>query len=462
MEKDIVNIINDQNEFFNKRKTYSYSYRLSKLKKLKNAIVKYEQEIHDALKKDLNKNPYESYMVETGFILHEISTAIKNLKKWMKPKRVPTPLMLFPSMSYLNNEPLGKVLIIGPWNYPFHLVLIPFVGAIAAGNTCIIKPSEISVNSSIVIEKIIKEAFSSFEATVINGGVKETQILLNHKFDHIFFTGSTSVGKIIAEKAAKFLTPVTLELGGKCPCIVLGKNDVNLVAKRIIWGKFLNAGQTCISPDYILVEDSLKDALVEKLIYYINKFFGENENESPFYGRIVNEKNFNRLKGLFSKEKIIYGGKTSEGDRFISPTIIEADNSSEIMKEEIFGPIIPILKIKNLEDCLEIINSRPSPLAVYLYSKEKKIHQKIIGRTNSGAVCINDNGVQLGVSKLPFGGMGESGLGRYHGKASFDIFSNKKSIVKRFQFLDFIIAPARYVPYFKDISIIRWVWKLFG
>ena len=462
METEILNLIDLQRKFFESYGTYSYSYRIKKLKQLKDVIIKYESDIHDALRSDLNKAPYESYMSETGIILHELSSAIKKLKKWMKPRLVSTPLMLFPSLSSVSSEPLGQVLVIGPWNYPFHLIFVPLIGAIAAGNTCIIKPSEISEQSSLVIEKMIKEAFLPSEVAVVNGGVNETKILLNQKFSHIFFTGSTNVGKIIAEKAAKFLTPVTLELGGKCPCIVFGKNNIDLAAKRIVWGKFLNVGQTCVAPDYILVEESLRDALLDRLIFYIKKSFGEEEQKGDSYGRIINSNNFNRIKNLFEKEKVIFGGKCIEEELFISPTIVETESHSDIMNEEIFGPIIPLMKVKKIEECFEIINSKPNPLAVYLYSRDKTIQDKVLNETTSGALCFNDNAVQLGVSSLPFGGVGESGLGRYHGKTSFDIFSNKRSVVKRFQFLDFIQAPFRYIPYFKNLSVIRWVFKIFG
>ena len=377
MKDEILQLMDKQRDYFKSHKTYSFQVRLKKLQKLKNAIEKNETLIRDALREDLNKAPYESYMAETGIIIHEITKGIKKLKKWMKPERVSTPLMLFPSMSSIVSEPVGQVLIIGPWNYPFHLIFIPLVGAIAAGNTVIIKPSEISVKSGEAIKKIIEESFSPEDIAVLNGGVEVTQFILDQKFNHIFFTGSTAVGKIIAEKAASFLTPVTLELGGKCPCVVFGENNIDLAAKRIVWGKFLNTGQTCVAPDYVLVESSIKKALIDKMTYYIEKFYGKDPSQSDFYGRIINEKNFKRIKSLFSKDEVLYGGHSEEKARFISPTLIKASMTSKIMSEEIFGPILPILEVKDFEECLTNINSMSKPLAVYLFSKDTSLHNKI-------------------------------------------------------------------------------------
>jgi len=462
MENEILQIIEKQKKLFHSKKTYPYESRLKKLKNLKKAIVKNETLIGEALKDDLKKSPYQSYLAETGYIIHEITKGIKRLKKWMKPIRVSTPIMLFPSVSSIVSEPVGQVLIIGPWNYPFHLIFIPLVGAIAAGNTVIVKPSEVSIKSAEVIKKIIEETFTAEEVAVINGGVEVTQTLLDQKFNHIFFTGSTSVGRVIAEKAARFLTPVTLELGGKCPCVVFGKNNIDLAAKRIAWGKYLNTGQTCVAPDYILVEKSIKDDLVGRVIHYIKEFYGRDPATSEFYGKIINKKNFQRILSLFSEEKVLYGGESDEKSLFISPTIVEANTSSKIMSEEIFGPILPILEVDSFDECISIINSLPKPLAVYLFSKNSHLREKIQNDTQSGSICFNDNAIQLASSDLPFGGFGESGVNRYHGRSSFDIFSNKKSIVRRFQLLDWVNAPFRYAPDFKNLSIVRWVWKLFG
>ena len=462
MESEILKLLEKQKQFFESKQTYSYEFRLKKLKDLKKAIIKNETLIGEALNEDLKKSPYQSYLAETGYIIHEITKGIKRLKKWMKPIRISTPIMLFPSVSSIVSEPVGQVLIIGPWNYPFHLIFIPLVGAIAAGNTVIVKPSEVSLKSADVIKKIIEDTFNSEEIAVINGGVEVTQVLLDQKFNHIFFTGSTSVGRIVAEKAARFLTPVTLELGGKCPCVVFGKNNIDLAAKRIVWGKYLNTGQTCVAPDYVLVEKSAKEVLVERIIHYIEKFYGKNPASSEFYGRIINNKNFQRIINLFSEEKILYGGERDEESLYISPTIVEANRSSKVMSEEIFGPVLPILEVESFEECVSIVNSLPKPLAVYLFSKNKKLREKIQNNTQSGSICFNDNAIQLASSDLPFGGFGESGVNRYHGRSSFDTFSNKKSIVRRFQFLDWVNAPFRYAPDFKNLAIVRWVWKLFG
>ncbi|MEC8624904.1 MAG: aldehyde dehydrogenase family protein [Bdellovibrionota bacterium] len=462
MEDEILQIIEKQKKFFDSKQTYPYEARLKKLKNLKEAVVRNETLIGEALNEDLKKSPYQSYLAETGYIIHEITKGIKRLKKWMRPVRISTPIMLFPSVSSIVSEPVGQVLIIGPWNYPFHLIFIPLVGAIAAGNTVIVKPSEVSSRSAEVIKKIIEETFKIEEIAVINGGVEVTQFILEQKFNHIFFTGSTSVGRIVAEKAAKFLTPVTLELGGKCPCVIFGENDIDLTAKRIVWGKYLNTGQTCVAPDYILVEKNIKKKLIDRIIHYIEEFYGKDPAVSEFYGKIINKRNFQRIMNLFSEEEILYGGKSNEDALYISPTIVEANTSSKVMSEEIFGPILPILEVESFEDCISIINSLPKPLAVYLFSKNSHLRQRIQSDTQSGSICFNDNAIQLASSDLPFGGFGESGVNRYHGRTSFDTFSNKKSIVRRFQLLDWVNAPFRYAPDFKNLSIVRWVWRLFG
>ena len=450
-------LIEEQRKHFSTGKTKSLDYRLDQLKKLRQAILERESLIVAALNQDLRKPELDSYITEIRVSIQEIDYALKHLKKWAKPRRVKTSLETFPSVAQIYPDPLGIVLIISPWNYPFALAISPLIGAIAAGNCAVIKPSESTPTVSQVIAEIIQQTFSTTEIAVVEGDATVSQQLLAEKFDHIFFTGGTKIGQLVMEAAAKNLTPVTLELGGKSPCIVDTEIDLEETAKRIAWGKFLNAGQTCIAPDYLLVDKSIKEALITKLQECIVKFYGTNPQTSPDYCRIVNERQFNRLQALLKDGDIITGGQTDLEEKYIAPTLItNVSLESELMQEEIFGPILPILDYSNLEDVIAFINQRPKPLALYLFSNNKSKQERILEATSSGGVCINDTIFQVGVIDLPFGGVGPSGMGAYHGKATFDTFSHYKSVLKKsFRFE----LNVRYPPYGNKIN---WIKRLLG
>ena len=447
----ITNLLNKQRQFFATGKTKNIDFRIEQLKRLKQAVLDYQKKIFAAVQADLNRAEFEAYF-ELAFF-PEINDGIKKLKSWAKPRRVSTPIEQFPAGAKIYQEPLGIVLIIGAWNYPFQLVIYPLLGAIAAGNCAIIKPSEIAVNTSEVIVDLITHTFNSSYIATITGGVETSQQLLAEKFNHIFFTGGTRVGKIVMEAAAKNLTPVTLELGGKSPCIVDDNIQLEYTAKRITWGKFLNAGQTCVAPDYLLVNRSIKSDLLEKIKQSIYKFYGENPANSPDYGRIINEKQFNRLNDLLKEGKIVVGAETKPEELYISPTVIDGINwNSGIMEEEIFGPILPILEYENLDEAIALVNSFPKPLSLYFFSRNKQKQKQILRETSSGNVCINDTVMQVGVRSLPFGGVGNSGIGSYHGKATFDTFSHYKSVLNKGLWFD---LKFRYAPYKNKVDLIR-------
>ncbi len=444
---------------FSKTNPYpSHSQRVSTLKELKKLILKNDDLLKEALLKDLGKTDYEAYVSEIMFIIKEIDISLKYLKKWMKPRRVKTPLLFLPASSKRAPIPLGLVLIIGPWNYPFNLLAAPLIGSIAAGNTTIIKSSELAPHMSKVVAKIVHELNSPF-VQVIEGGVSETTQLLKKKFDHIFFTGSTRVGQIIMEAASKHLTPCTLELGGKSPTIVWGEQDLEIVASRIIWGKLINCGQTCIAPDYIIVQDSLKAKLIEKLKKKITDFYSSTPLESPDYGKIINERNFTRLTAFLNKDEIIFGGETNKEKLKISPTLLESKLDSPIMQSEIFGPILPIITIKELHEIDKIIAHNPDPLTVYLFTRQESLVDYIQQNIKSGSLCVNDTIIQITNSHLPFGGIGNSGTGSYHGTHSFDNFSHFKSVIKRKQMLDLTL---RYPPYKNKLKPTLKLLKWFG
>lgn len=423
------NIVDNQKNYFKTGITKNISFRKEQLLKLRSALIEFEDEIYLALKKDLNKSKTEAYFSEIGFCLKELNDCIKNIDKWTSIKKVKSNKLIFPiSKAYIKREPLGTVLIISPWNYPVNLTISPLIGAIAAGNTVVIKPSEYSKNTSIVLDKMFSKYFDKNYIKLVKGGKKENQLLLKQKFDYIFFTGSTTVGKIVMNMASNNLTPVTLELGGKCPVVVDSNCDLEKTAKRIVYGKFINCGQTCVAPDYILVDKKMKDSLVSKLKEKIIDFFGENQEKSLDYGRIINEKHFIRLKNYLKNTNILFGGKINQKKLFFSPTIIDNCEKSIIMKEEIFGPILPIIEYNNLDDAINFINDKPSPLAVYIFSKNNDFVGHILNNTKSGGACINDCVVQMANNELPFGGVGFSGFGRYHGGESVKTFSNEKSV----------------------------------
>ncbi len=443
----IQEIIEKQREFFNRGETVSYNFRKNALIKLKSTILKYENEIKDALLKDLGKSSTESYMCEIGMVLSELSYAIKHLKSWLKKKRVRTPLAQFHSKSFIVSEPLGVVLVMSPWNYPFMLALDPVVGAISAGNCVVVKPASYAKNTSLIIKKILSECFDEEYVAVVLGGREENTALLEQKFDYIFFTGSVGVGKTVAEKASKNLTPVTLELGGKSPCVIDETADLKVAAKRLVFGKYLNVGQTCVAPDYLLIKKEIKDKFLGLIKQEIVNMFGEKPLENDLYGHIINEKHFERICGLIDKNKCVFGGKMDKNTLKIEPTILDNVNLNDaVMKEEIFGPILPILPYENIEDAVQIVKSFEKPLALYLFSNDKKIQNYFLKYVPFGGGCINDTIIHLATSYMGFGGVGQSGYGSYHGRKSFELFSHEKSIVKKYSYID---LPIRYQPYSK-------------
>lgn len=448
----IESLVKKQQAFFETGTTLSLAYRKSQLKKLHLRIQEYEADIFAALKKDLNKSPFEAYATEIGLVYEEIRFMLKNISRYAKPQKVPTPLMHFPSKSIVYKEPYGQILIIAPWNYPFQLAMVPLISAIATGNCAIVKPSEDSSATSAVLTKIMAD-FDTEYVAIVEGDLLVTQALLEQKFDYIFFTGSTSVGKIIMEKAARHLTPVTLELGGKSPCIVDETADIALSAKRIVWGKLLNAGQTCVAPDYILVHQSVKEKLVEHLKGYITQFYGEHPETNEEYAKIIHQRHFDRLQKMISESTQVWGGKCNPETMQIAPALIlDAHWDSKVMEEEIFGPIFPIIAYDNLQEATKEIRKRPKPLALYLFTNSKENENFVITRVSYGGGCINDTIVHLATQFLPFGGVGESGMGMYHGKQSFDTFSHRKSILKKSNFLD---IPLRYAPHKKRLALLR-------
>jgi acyl-CoA reductase-like NAD-dependent aldehyde dehydrogenase len=455
-ELSITEIISQQRRFFASGKTKNIEFRIEQLKKLKQVIQEAAESVFSSVKADLNKSVFEAYTSELGSITQEIDYVLKHIKSWTKVQKKPVSLSFLPASAEIYPEPLGVVLIIGPWNYPFALSLVPLVGAIASGNCAIIKPSELAPQTSKLIAEVINKNFPPEFITVVEGGVSTSQELLKQKFDHIFFTGGTAIGKIIMEAAAKHLTPVTLELGGKSPCIVDEDVNIEVAAKRITWGKFINAGQTCIAPDYLLVHKNIKQDLCKYIQQYIQEFYGENPLQSPDYGRIIGKKHFQKLASLLTGD-IIVGGESNEDELYIAPTIIDhVAWDDEVMQDEIFGPILPILEYTDIDTVISQINSRPKPLALYIFSQNKNLQAKILQETSSGGVCINDTIKHVAESSLPFGGVGDSGMGSYHGKYSFDTFSHYKSILKRPFFLDLKVL---YPPYAGKLSLIK---KLLG
>ena len=442
---DIQSLVQSQRTFFNQGATIELSYRKEALDRLYKAILKYEQEIYAAMYADLGKSEMESGMCEVRLTLSELSFVRKRMGKWAKESRVFTDLSNFHGKSFAVKEPYGVVLIMAPWNYPFLLCLEPLIGAISAGNCCIIKPSAYAPAVSSILGKIIQETFDSNYIALVQGGRKENNILLDQRFDYIFFTGSVDVGKLVMEKAAKNLTPVSLELGGKSPCIIDKTANLKIAAKRIAFGKYLNCGQTCVAPDYLLIEESVKSEFVQIFIDTVKEMYGENPLENTAYGNIVNEKHFERIMGLIDSNKVILGGTCNKESLQIVPTIMDGVVAEDdIMGEEIFGPILPILTFQNIKEAEQFIREREKPLALYLFTSNKRVEQYFIKNVSFGGGCINDTIMHLATSRLGFGGVGHSGMGSYHGKKSFDTFSHEKSIVKKYTWLD---VPIRYQPY---------------
>lgn len=457
VNSSIQNILQNQKDFFNTGQTKDVSFRKEQLKKLKAAIAARQDAITEALFQDLGKPKFEAVAAEIAYCGEETDYFLKHLDRWTKTKPVKTPLNFFPAKSFIFPEPLGNVLIIGPWNYPFQLVIIPLLGAIAAGNCAIVKPSEITPQTSRVIADLIAETFDPNYVTVVEGNETIAQELLKQKFDHIFYTGGGRVGKIVMKAAAEHLTPVTLELGGKSPCLVEPDIHLEHTAKRIIWGKFLNAGQTCVAPDYLLVHHQIKDELVTAMKESLQEFYGEDAAESPDYARIVSDRHFNRLSQFLAEGKIIVGGETDANRRYIAPTLLEGVSWDDgVMQEEIFGPILPILEYDDLDSAIAQINAYPKPLALYLFSQSKQKQQQVLQETSAGGVTLNDTIIHLASTELPFGGVGESGMGAYHGKASFDTFTHYKSVTSRQFWLD---IPLRYPPYAEKLKFLKFLFR---
>ncbi|TVZ08040.1 aldehyde dehydrogenase (NAD+) [Cellulophaga sp. RHA_52] len=455
----MMEILQKQQTFFKSQQTKDITYRKQALIKLKQEITKREADICDAIYADFKKPRFESMAAETQFVLAELNYVIKHLKKWARPEKVSGALLNFPSSDWLYKEPYGTVLIVAPWNYPFQLAIAPLIGAIAAGNTAVIKPSEITPNTSKIIVEIITAVFSDAYVAVVEGGVEVSKNLLDQKWDYIFFTGSTKVGKIFYQSAAKHLTPITLELGGKNPAIVDTTANIKLAAKRIVWGKFLNAGQTCIATDYILVHRDVKDKLIIALQKSIEDSYGKNIEDSSDYARTVSKNHFNNLNDLLEGQEIIFGGQTNAKDNYMAPTLVnEPSLDSKLMQGEIFGPILPIIAYTTEEDIEKHIMNYGKPLATYVFSTNRKFQQKIITKYSFGGGAINDTVIHITNKKLPFGGVGSSGIGAYHGKTSFDTFTHQKAIIKRANWLE---APLRYPPYNLPLKLVEKVKHLF-
>ena len=434
MKYSAQEIVKIQRDFFNKQTTKDIEYRKNALIRLEANIIKYEKEIYNALDKDLKKCEFEAYTTEVGGVLREVRLAIKNIDSWTKPKRISTPIHLMPARSFVVSEPYGVTLIISPFNYPFSLIMKPLIEALAAGNTAILRPSEAALHTADVVEKIISESFDDEFVIVIRGDSTVTEKLLKERFDYIFFTGGVTVGKIIMKAAAEFLTPVTLELGGKSPAIVTESADIKNAANRIIWGKYLNVGQTCIAPDYVLVHKSVSKDFLDNSKKSIHDFYGGNIQKNNEYGRIINLKQYQRIEKLLEieKDKIVHGGETDSNEKFISPTIIYPVNfEDKIMGDEIFGPILPIIEYSSLVDIITTLNNREKPLALYLFTRDQNVEAGVLKEISFGGGGINETMIHYVNENLPFGGVGNSGMGTYHGKHSFDTFSHKKSILKR-------------------------------
>jgi len=444
-------------QFFKAHKKQSLKVRIDHLKKLKKVLNEKEQDIFNSLDRDLKKPVFESLTSELLMVQKEIDAFIKNLEEWAAPKRVSGSLLNFPSQDFLLSEPYGTVLMISPWNYPFQLTMVPLVGAVGAGNTVVLKPSESAPHTSKVLIDILSAVFPNDWVSVVEGDAQVAQALLKERWDYIFYTGSTQVGKIVAKAAAEHLTPVTLELGGKSPCVVDGTAPLQKTARRIVWGKFLNCGQTCIAPDYVLVKSEHKDALIQALIEEIEKAFGDDAQNSKDYGRIIHEKHFKKLEADLKNQKTIYGGKTVAKELFFGPTLVDQPvMDSSLIQDEIFGPILPILSYDTLEDIDEVLTELKNPLAFYVFSQNKKFINTLIQNYPFGGSVVNDVLVHFTNPKLPFGGIGNSGVGAYHGKYSFDLMSHTKPVVKRSFWLD---LPQRYAPYPKSISLLKNILK---
>ncbi len=443
--KNFERILQQQQLFFNENKTKPISFRKSQLIQLKKVLKENINDLNKAIYEDFRKSEFETYATELSMIFHEIDMALKNLDSWSKKIRVKTDLANFPAVSYLYPEPLGTVLVIGAWNYPYQLSILPAVMALAAGNNVVIKPSELAANTSKVMAKIINSSFDPAVLFVAEGGIEETTFLLNQKFDLIFYTGSSNVGKIVMKAASQNLTPVVLELGGKSPCFVMEDAQIEMAAQRITWSKFLNGGQTCVAPDYILVKKEVREKLVEAIKKQITQQLGHDPSASEAYVNIINERHFDRLLSLIDSNKIIFGGENDRNKKYLAPTLLFPSSfSDKVMEDEIFGPLLPIIEFDNLEEVIQMVKSKPRPLALYVFTNSKKYSKKILSEISFGGGAINDTIMHLTNAHLPFGGVGNSGMGNYHGKFGFDTFTHYKSILHKTTLFE---PPIKYPPY---------------
>lgn len=449
----IAEIVRTQRKYFCSGATMPKGFRLDMLAKLRASLEEHEERIYDALRKDLSKPAFEAYATEIGLVLAEIDYARRHLASWSRTRRITTPLMHFPTRSVAVTEPYGVALVMSPWNYPVQLTLAPLIGSIAAGNCTVVKPSAYSPATSSLLAAMLRGIFPEEYVAVVEGGREENKALLDEKFDYIFFTGSPAVGRTVMEAASKNLTPITLELGGKSPCIVDETSDIDLAARRIVWGKCINAGQTCIAPDYLLIQGSVKGAFLERAKGYLYRFYGDAPCSNPDFPRIVNEKHFQRLKGLMRSGRVVTGGESDEASLKIAPTILDGVAWDDpVMQEEIFGPLLPVMDFSRIEEVVDLLAGRPKPLALYLFTKDKARRDLILERVSFGGGCVNDTLIHPATSYMPFGGVGESGMGGYHGKASFDTFSHKKSVMMKSNLLD---VAMRYPPYGDKLGLLK-------
>lgn len=454
---EIQKLNSQQKEFFNSGHTKDLNFRIDSLKKLRNEIISKEKDIYKALHLDLRKPEFEVYGTEISIVLGELKLIIKKLKKWSKPQKVVPVIVNFPSTSKIYKQPYGACLIISPWNYPLHLSFLPLIGAVAAGNTVVLKPSELSANTSRLISEIVEKCFDVRHVSVVEGDAEIAKDLLKRKWNYIFFTGGIAKGKIVARIAAESLTPVTLELGGKNPCIIDETANIQLSAKRIIWGKLLNGGQSCVAPDYLIIHESVKQQFITSFIKEVHKAYGQNIKSSPDLTRIINRNTFKRLATMIQGEKILFGGECDEDDLYIEPTLIDSPAlNSSIMADEIFGPILPMYDYRSNQDIERIISAFNKPLSLYVFSTNTSFIRQIISKYSFGGGAVNDTVVQYINNRLPFGGIGHSGLGAYHGKHTFDTFSHSKSVTHRVTWLD---IPIKYAPYGKKIRILKKILK---
>jgi acyl-CoA reductase-like NAD-dependent aldehyde dehydrogenase len=455
-KSEIIKHIAKHRAFFASRRTRDLSFRIQEIKRLRQMIIDHEPAIFAALRQDLAKPALEAYGGETAIVVREIDYALKHINRWLRPKRVRTILGHQPGSSFVTHEPYGVVLIMSPWNFPVQLTLAPLVGALAAGNCIVLKPSPLAPEASRLMKKIVDQAFDPGLVSCIEGGAETAQLLLEEPFDYIFFTGGTATGRIVMAAAAKHLTPVTLELGGKNPCIVESDSNLEVAARRIVWGKFFNAGQSCVAVDYLLVHRKVKRALLERIAGCVDNFYGGVPQESPDFGRIVNTTHFDRLAGLLGCGSIVLGGTIDRESRYIAPTVIDGILGNEpVMEDEIFGPILPVITYDHLPHAIAFVNRRPAPLALYVFTRNRRHQERVLRETTSGGVCINDTVIQETTEHLPFGGVGTSGMGRYHGQESFRTFSYQRSIIRKGFAAD---VPLRYPPYKNHL---KWLRRLF-